>query len=144
MRTWLSVDASSVTTLMGADAIEVRSRHRSTLNQKKVKLIYKLIYDDDEEFNRNRLRNFCGFAFTIDNSDEDIKLSESDCDKSEEKSDVIDNIPVYPDIYVVRDGAEVITHNSIVPSRFATAVVQQASRNVTPTSVFYDTKCKKI
>ncbi|GFU72103.1 hypothetical protein TNCV_3858751 [Trichonephila clavipes] len=62
-------------------------------------------------------------------SDEDIKLSESDCDKSEEKSDVIDNIPVYPDIYVVRDGAEVITHNSIVPSRFATAVVQQASRN---------------
>ncbi|GFX56602.1 uncharacterized protein TNCV_3954291 [Trichonephila clavipes] len=35
-------------------------------------------------------------------SDEDIRLSESDCEKSEESADVIDTIPVNPDIYVSR------------------------------------------
>ncbi|GFS52395.1 hypothetical protein TNCV_4850991 [Trichonephila clavipes] len=33
-------------------------------------------------------------------SDEDIKLSESDCEESEESADIIDNIPVNPDIYI--------------------------------------------
>ncbi|GFW89901.1 hypothetical protein TNCV_2979971 [Trichonephila clavipes] len=32
-------------------------------------------------------------------SEEDIRLSESDCEESEESADIIDNIPVNPDIY---------------------------------------------
>ncbi|GFW22584.1 hypothetical protein TNCV_1478811 [Trichonephila clavipes] len=44
-------------------------------------------------------------------SDEEIRLSESDYGESEEKADVIDNIPVNPDIYVVREGTEWIPHN---------------------------------
>ncbi|GFW72251.1 hypothetical protein TNCV_702881 [Trichonephila clavipes] len=52
--------------------------------------------------------------------DEDISFSESDCEKSEKSADVIDNIPVKPDIYVAKDGAEWIPHNSNAPSRFAT------------------------
>ncbi|GFW62026.1 uncharacterized protein TNCV_1684571 [Trichonephila clavipes] len=39
-------------------------------------------------------------------SDENIKLSESDCEESEESADIIDNIPVNPDIYVAGDGTE--------------------------------------
>ncbi|GFW97639.1 uncharacterized protein TNCV_685091 [Trichonephila clavipes] len=39
-------------------------------------------------------------------SDEDKRLSESDCKETEERADVIDNIPVNPDIYVTRDGTK--------------------------------------
>ncbi|GFV87019.1 uncharacterized protein TNCV_5112371 [Trichonephila clavipes] len=39
-------------------------------------------------------------------SDEDIRLSESDCEESEESADEIDDIPVNPDIYVIRNGTE--------------------------------------
>ncbi|GFW45465.1 uncharacterized protein TNCV_3244051 [Trichonephila clavipes] len=39
-------------------------------------------------------------------SDEEIRLSESDCEESEESADEIDNIPIYPDIYGVRDNTE--------------------------------------
>ncbi|GFS95505.1 hypothetical protein TNCV_814551 [Trichonephila clavipes] len=53
-------------------------------------------------------------------SDEDIKLSESDCDESEEKTDVINYVPVNPDIYIARFGTEWIPHNSNVPGRSAT------------------------
>ncbi|GFV63602.1 uncharacterized protein TNCV_625971 [Trichonephila clavipes] len=53
-------------------------------------------------------------------SDEDMRLSESDCEESKENADVIDNIPVNLDIYVTRDGTEWIPHNSNVPGRFAT------------------------
>ncbi|GFT86805.1 uncharacterized protein TNCV_4163841 [Trichonephila clavipes] len=54
-------------------------------------------------------------------SDEDTRLSESDCEETEECStDVIDNILVNPDIHVARDGTEWIPHNSNVPGRFAT------------------------
>ncbi|GFU37259.1 hypothetical protein TNCV_4272581 [Trichonephila clavipes] len=45
-------------------------------------------------------------------SDEDIRLSEYDCEESEESSDEIDNIPVNPD--VSRSGTEWIPHNSNV------------------------------
>ncbi|GFV40125.1 uncharacterized protein TNCV_31841 [Trichonephila clavipes] len=34
-------------------------------------------------------------------SDENIRLSESDCKESEESVDIIVNIPVNPDIYIV-------------------------------------------
>ncbi|GFW37234.1 hypothetical protein TNCV_5021321 [Trichonephila clavipes] len=51
-------------------------------------------------------------------SDEDIRLSESDCEESEESADVIDNIPVNPNVYVARDGNEWIPYNSNVPGRF--------------------------
>ncbi|GFW33304.1 uncharacterized protein TNCV_2859811 [Trichonephila clavipes] len=41
-------------------------------------------------------------------SDEVIRLSESDCEESEKSVDVIDNIPVNPDIQVARNGTECI------------------------------------
>ncbi|GFX17951.1 uncharacterized protein TNCV_2293991 [Trichonephila clavipes] len=52
--------------------------------------------------------------------DEDIRLSEDDCKESEKSADVIDNIPVNPDIYVARDVTLWIPHNWNVPGRFAT------------------------
>ncbi|GFU72545.1 hypothetical protein TNCV_22271 [Trichonephila clavipes] len=39
-------------------------------------------------------------------SDEDIRLSESDYEESEESANVIDNIPVNSDIYDSRDGTD--------------------------------------
>ncbi|GFX76175.1 uncharacterized protein TNCV_2144791 [Trichonephila clavipes] len=76
-------------------------------------------------------------------SNEDIRLSGSDCEESEESADVIDNIPVNPDIYVARDIIEWIPRNSNVPGRFVTrnefcdnAVVQQASQNNVNISFF--------
>ncbi|GFV58887.1 hypothetical protein TNCV_1825951 [Trichonephila clavipes] len=39
-------------------------------------------------------------------SDEGIRLSESDFEKLEERADVIDNSPVILDIFVARDGTE--------------------------------------
>ncbi|PRD28571.1 UNVERIFIED_CONTAM: hypothetical protein NCL1_31959 [Trichonephila clavipes] len=39
-------------------------------------------------------------------SDEDIRLNENDCEESEGSADVIDNIPVNPDIYFTRDDTE--------------------------------------
>ncbi|GFW61314.1 uncharacterized protein TNCV_4136321 [Trichonephila clavipes] len=54
-------------------------------------------------------------------SDEAIKLDESDCEESEESADVIDNIPVNPDIlFTARDGTEWIPHNNNAPGRFET------------------------
>ncbi|GFV59509.1 uncharacterized protein TNCV_4791271 [Trichonephila clavipes] len=50
-------------------------------------------------------------------SDEDIRLSERDCEESNEKTDIIDYIPVNPDIYIAKDGTEWILHNSNVPGR---------------------------
>ncbi|GFX66218.1 uncharacterized protein TNCV_341931 [Trichonephila clavipes] len=48
-------------------------------------------------------------------SNEGIRLSESDCKESEESADEIGNIPLNPDIYVAR-GIEWILHISNVPS----------------------------
>ncbi|GFU55346.1 transposon Ty3-G Gag-Pol polyprotein [Trichonephila clavipes] len=42
----------------------------------KVKLLYKLICEDDEEFTRKRLRNFCGFTFLRDSEEFTIKLKD--------------------------------------------------------------------
>ncbi|GFV69754.1 uncharacterized protein TNCV_1349071 [Trichonephila clavipes] len=56
----------------------------------------------------------------IQHSEEDISLSESDCEESEEKRDIIDYILINPDIYITRDGPEWISHNSNVPGRFVT------------------------
>ncbi|GFW32086.1 hypothetical protein TNCV_2601121 [Trichonephila clavipes] len=42
----------------------------------------------------------------IADSDEDIRLNESDCEESEERADVIDNIPVNPDKHVAKDDTE--------------------------------------
>ncbi|GFT25382.1 hypothetical protein TNCV_182131 [Trichonephila clavipes] len=53
-------------------------------------------------------------------SDEDIRLSESDRKESEESADDIDNIPVNPDFHVVRDGTERTPPISNVPGRFET------------------------
>ncbi|GFW95498.1 hypothetical protein TNCV_1721992 [Trichonephila clavipes] len=41
-----------------------------------------------------------------EDSDEDLRLSESDCEESGGSADVIDNIPVNPDVYISRDGTE--------------------------------------
>ncbi|GFW80766.1 hypothetical protein TNCV_348691 [Trichonephila clavipes] len=51
-------------------------------------------------------------------SNEDIRMSESDCEESKESVDVIDNIPVRHDI--ARVDTEWISHNSNVPGRFVT------------------------
>ncbi|GFV70970.1 uncharacterized protein TNCV_2355141 [Trichonephila clavipes] len=73
-------------------------------------------------------------------------MSESDCNESEENADVIDNVPVNPDIYVARDGTEWISHNladlrlEIVCDK---AVVQQASRNIMSTSFFHHIKATR-
>ncbi|GFR05742.1 uncharacterized protein LOC105661967 [Trichonephila clavata] len=41
----------------------------------KIKLLYKFIYDEDgDHSNRKRLRNFCGFDFTIDSDEFRNKL----------------------------------------------------------------------
>ncbi|GFT72277.1 hypothetical protein TNCV_1801511 [Trichonephila clavipes] len=52
--------------------------------------------------------------------DEDIRLSESDYEESEVSADVIDRVPENSDIYVARDGTELIPLNSDVPGRFQT------------------------
>ncbi|GFV52745.1 uncharacterized protein TNCV_2874161 [Trichonephila clavipes] len=63
------------------------------------------------------------------NFDEDIRLNESDCEESKESADVIDDIPVNPDIYVAREEhTEWIPYNSNDPGRFATRnVLRQSS-----------------
>ncbi|GFX74957.1 uncharacterized protein TNCV_1845291 [Trichonephila clavipes] len=62
------------------------------------------------------------YFFHNKESDEDIRLSESE---SKESADEIDNISVNTDIYVTRNGTEWIPHNSNVPGRFATPNVLQ-------------------
>ncbi|GFT65063.1 hypothetical protein TNCV_2610941 [Trichonephila clavipes] len=44
-----------------------------------------------------------GFVCSNLDSDEDIKLSESDCEEYKEIGNEIDTIPVNPDIYIVLD-----------------------------------------
>ncbi|GFW44872.1 uncharacterized protein TNCV_4511861 [Trichonephila clavipes] len=39
-------------------------------------------------------------------SNEDIGLSESDCEEFEESADIIDSIPINTNIYISRDGKE--------------------------------------
>ncbi|GFT28574.1 uncharacterized protein TNCV_429681 [Trichonephila clavipes] len=61
-------------------------------------------------------------------SDEDIRLSETDYEESEEKTDIIDYIPVNPVTYIARDSTEWIPNNSNVPGRFAIRnVLRQSS-----------------
>ncbi|GFV58121.1 uncharacterized protein TNCV_2109491 [Trichonephila clavipes] len=55
------------------------------------------------------------------------RLNESDCEKSEESADAIDNIPENPGTYVVRDDTEGIPHNSNAPGKFATRNVLRPS-----------------
>ncbi|GFW92849.1 uncharacterized protein TNCV_1736421 [Trichonephila clavipes] len=63
-----------------------------------------------------------------ENPVEDVRLSESDCKEYKEKTNIIDYIPVNPDIYIARDDTEGIPHNSNAPGRFATRnVLQQSS-----------------
>ncbi|GFY30426.1 hypothetical protein TNCV_4066761 [Trichonephila clavipes] len=50
-------------------------------------------------------------------SDEDIRLNENDCEGTEESGDVIDNVPVVPDIYVVRDDIEWIATRNVLRQR---------------------------
>ncbi|GFU95081.1 uncharacterized protein TNCV_4138651 [Trichonephila clavipes] len=76
---------------------------------------------------------------------EDIRLSESECEESEESVVVIDNILVNPDIYVARDGTEGIPYNGNIPGEFVNRNVLQ--QNSGPTSStkhnaisFYDIK----
>ncbi|GFU12037.1 uncharacterized protein TNCV_2095121 [Trichonephila clavipes] len=61
-------------------------------------------------------------------SDEGVRLSDSGCEESEEKTDIIDYIPVNPD----SDGTEWIPYNSNVPGRFANRNVLR--QNSGPTS----------
>ncbi|GFT04952.1 uncharacterized protein TNCV_4744891 [Trichonephila clavipes] len=68
--------------------------------------------------------------------DEDIGLNESDCGEPSESADVIDNIPVNPDVYVARDGTDRISHNNNVPRRFVTRNVLRPSSD--PTSFAED------
>ncbi|GFV30281.1 hypothetical protein TNCV_97561 [Trichonephila clavipes] len=64
-------------------------------------------------------------------SDKGIRLSEIDPEESEgRKSDVIDNIPVNPDIYLARDDTEWIPPNINVPGRFATRNLLRQNREL--------------
>ncbi|GFV42149.1 uncharacterized protein TNCV_3163811 [Trichonephila clavipes] len=60
-----------------------------------------------------------------------ILLRESDCEESEERADVIDNIPVNPDIFVAGDSPDSIQHNSNIPGRFVTRNVLRQSNGLT-------------
>ncbi|GFY06579.1 uncharacterized protein TNCV_3524351 [Trichonephila clavipes] len=73
-----------------------------------------------------RVAGMVGYSY------EDIRLNESDCEKSEVSTNVIDNIQVNPDIYVAREGEEWIAHNSNFPGRFTTRNVLR--QNSGPTS----------
>ncbi|GFW85881.1 uncharacterized protein TNCV_1623251 [Trichonephila clavipes] len=64
-------------------------------------------------------------------SDEDIILSESDCEETEEKTDIIDAIPVNSEIYIAKVSIEWIPYNSNVPERFATRNVLRQSSGTT-------------
>ncbi|GFU68316.1 hypothetical protein TNCV_834431 [Trichonephila clavipes] len=75
-------------------------------------------------------------------SDEKIKLSESDCEESEEKEDIIVNIPVKPDIYIVRNVKEWAPQNSYFPGRFATRNVLRQSSG--PTSFAKQCECQVL
>ncbi|GFW51696.1 HTH_Tnp_Tc3_2 domain-containing protein [Trichonephila clavipes] len=67
--------------------------------------------------------------------DENIRLNESDCEEYEESADVIDYIPVHPDMHVSRDDTEWKPHNSEVTGRFVTRNVLRQSCG--PTSCKY-------
>ncbi|GFU37768.1 transposable element Tcb2 transposase [Trichonephila clavipes] len=64
--------------------------------------------------------------------DEDIIFSEINCKESDEKTDITDYIPVNPDIYMDKDGTELIPHYSKVPDGCATRNVlrQSSARNI--------------
>ncbi|GFV17553.1 uncharacterized protein TNCV_2385261 [Trichonephila clavipes] len=84
---------------------------------------------------------------TMMDSDEDIRLSETDYEESEEKTDIIDYIPVNPVTYIARDSTEWIPNNSNVPGRFAIRNVLRQSSGPTSfvkLSVSYDIKGHKI
>ncbi|GFY13482.1 hypothetical protein TNCV_1803531 [Trichonephila clavipes] len=51
-------------------------------------------------------------------SDEDIRLTECDCEEYKEIADTIDNIPVNPDIHVVWDNTKRIRNNSTIIVEF--------------------------
>ncbi|GFU09660.1 hypothetical protein TNCV_5027091 [Trichonephila clavipes] len=57
-----------------------------------------------------RFHEISGFESLVD-SDEYIRLRESDCEEPEESANEIDNIPVIPDTYVVSYDTEWIRHN---------------------------------
>ncbi|GFV57808.1 hypothetical protein TNCV_3071871 [Trichonephila clavipes] len=82
---------------------------------------------------RMRVTGFLGIVQINRDSDEDIRLSESDCEESEEGADVIENIPVNPDIYDATDGIECTPYNNNVPGTFATRNVLPQSSS--PTSI---------
>ncbi|GFU10376.1 hypothetical protein TNCV_3514561 [Trichonephila clavipes] len=57
-----------------------------------------------------------------------IRWNESDCEESEETADLIDNIPLNPDVYVSSDDTEWILHNTNVHRIFTTRdVLRQSS-----------------
>ncbi|GFV18863.1 transposable element Tcb1 transposase [Trichonephila clavipes] len=72
----------------------------------------------------------------IADSVEDIRLNERDCEESKENANVIDNIPVNPDIRVARDGTNGYRIIVMFLADFRLemfcdkAMVQQASRNI--------------
>ncbi|GFV94732.1 uncharacterized protein TNCV_3864551 [Trichonephila clavipes] len=100
--------------------------------------LYKISSPTGNEKSCNTVKYFrtedkisSSMAATAPNSYEDIRLKESDCEESEENGDIIDNIPVSPDIYVARDGTEWIPYNSNVPGRLATRNALRQSSNLT-------------
>ncbi|GFV98548.1 uncharacterized protein TNCV_4848771 [Trichonephila clavipes] len=74
------------------------SRHPETMARRKGlsrdEIAYLLQETPENESDGGELS-----CFNLD-FNEDIRLSESDCEESEESADIIDNIPVNPDIYV--------------------------------------------
>ncbi|GFY30246.1 hypothetical protein TNCV_4064971 [Trichonephila clavipes] len=67
-----------------------------------------------QEISENELDGGELSCYDLD-SNEDIRLSESNCEEFEESADIIDKNPVNPDIYIATDGTEWILHNGNIP-----------------------------
>ncbi|GFT89773.1 uncharacterized protein TNCV_1665441 [Trichonephila clavipes] len=82
------------------------SRHPESVTKRKIlspdEIAYLL-----REFSENKLDGGELFCCNLD-SDEDKRLSETDCEESEESATEIDNIPVNPDVYVTRKGKNAV------------------------------------
>ncbi|GFU35642.1 uncharacterized protein TNCV_2099381 [Trichonephila clavipes] len=79
----------------------------------------------------NRIGHLSSSLVETENSDEDLRLSESDCEEFEESADIINNIPVNFDIYIARDSTEQIPHDSNAHDRFASRNVLRQSSSPT-------------
>ncbi|GFV38333.1 hypothetical protein TNCV_3951961 [Trichonephila clavipes] len=73
---------------------ETRARRKGLSSDRVVNILSEI---SENEFNVGKLS-----CSNLD-SDEDIRMSESDCEEYEESANIIDNIPENHDIYIPKD-----------------------------------------